>query len=176
MKSCFRIPQIWSPVRFWIQQRFTTLVRKTHFWVVRRFPGNIDEKTVLARSWFNGCMLSFVKVSRLDVKLLSAQNWARLKIQLCGGDLQSYRQAENSAHSHFGPLPPQINLLKNGCRVSRQLNNILLFSGVTFCYSLVLRRRNGSSHSLELCLSIWAKEYRIFSLTHLTNQYKFYYQ
>lgn len=67
-------------------------------------------------------------------------------------------------------------ILENGCRVSRQLNNILLFSGVTFCYSLVLRRRNGSSHSLELCLSIWAKEYRIFSLTHLTNQYKFYYQ
>ncbi len=37
-----------------------------------------------------------------------------------------------------------------GCRVSRQLNNILLFSGVTFCYSMVLRRRNDHSSRLIL--------------------------
>ena len=41
-------------------------------------------------------------------------------------------------------------ILENGCRVSRQLNNILLFSGVTFCYSMVLRRRNDHSSRLIL--------------------------
>ena len=117
MKSCFRIPQIWSPVHFWIRLGFSYLWTKTHFdffWGGRCTPSKFWAffrrlaKVSLACPWFDDRMLSFVKVSQLVGKNVLGWKFSRpiwvatfpTWAQKC-----AWLNFEPSAQSHLGLCP-----------------------------------------------------------------------